>query len=117
VVQIHPPLLLYKVYYKNLYIESMFKDVGRETFGIPPPRVLLLLFIQAFRGKLGLEEGEPGHLAGRTRWVCKGLEEGRASSYNIWNFAMGVKVLMIKTTSKLREIAGAFRRFRTSYGL
>jgi hypothetical protein len=40
----------------------MFKDVGRETFDVPPPRVLLLLSYRRLRGKLGLEEGEPGLL-------------------------------------------------------
>jgi hypothetical protein len=42
----------------------MFKDVSRVTFDVPSPRVLLLLSYsyRRLRGKLGLEEGEPGLL-------------------------------------------------------
>ena len=61
-VQIHPPLLLYKGSRKNFYIISLFRDFGRVTFDVPHREVLLLLFIQALKRELGQEEGAPGLL-------------------------------------------------------
>jgi hypothetical protein len=66
---------------------------------------------------LRLEETDldGGRLTGRTRWVCKGLEEGRASSYNKWSFTMSEKALMLENGVKAidrvtGEIASAFKR-------